>query len=74
MTDVTTFPGATNSLRHIRKIKITGTIMEFTDVKNLSKILIGLSRICTRIHDIEVYKFCEENFDLLESLIALIKT
>jgi hypothetical protein len=72
--DITTFPGATNSLSHIQRIKITGaSYMEIKDIKNLTKILIGLSKICTKIRDIEVYKFCESHYGLLKGLITLIK-
>lgn len=75
ITDITTFPGATNSLSHIKKIKITGAShMSSTDIKNLSKILIGLSKICTKIHNIEVYKFCESHHGLLNGLIILINS
>jgi hypothetical protein len=51
--DITTFPGATNSLSHIQRI--------------------GLSKICTKIRDIEIYKFCESHYGLLKGLITLIK-
>ncbi|PKK66024.1 hypothetical protein RhiirC2_715144 [Rhizophagus irregularis] len=75
ITDITTFPGATNSLSHIQRIKITGANhMLSNDIKNLSKILIGLSKICTKIRDIEVYKFSESHYGLLNGLITLINS
>ncbi|GBC05817.1 hypothetical protein RclHR1_06440004 [Rhizophagus clarus] len=74
ITNITTFPGATNSLSHIQKIKITGAnYMETIDINNLSEILIGLSKICTKIREIEVYKFRESHYNLLKGLITLIK-
>ncbi|RIA99697.1 hypothetical protein C1645_746479 [Glomus cerebriforme] len=72
--DITAFPGATNSLSHIQRIKITGArCMEDIDIKNLSKILFGLSKLSTRIRNIEVYKFHESSSGLMDGLIELIK-